>query len=93
MAEFDLWSEKLRRAALPGAARIVFGRTTNAGDGAVSYSMNSYDAAGEVIGDDRDYDILKAVFSPLENLSEAMDGDFMLEMDIESGLVKPNPST
>lgn len=50
-------------------------------------------AAGEVIGDDRDYDILKAVFSPLENLSEAMDGDFMLEMDIESGLVKPNPST
>ena len=92
MAEFDAWSEKLRRAALPGAARIVFGRTTKAEDRSVSYSMNSYDAAGDVIGDDRDYDMLKVVFSPLETLSEAMEGDFLLEMDLESGVVKPSLS-
>ncbi len=88
MSAFEDWSEPLRRAALPGAARIAFGRTTSSDDRSVSFSMNSYDADGDVIGDDRDYDLLKAVFSPLERLSETMTGDFMLEMDLQTGAVR-----
>ena len=90
MTEIEAWGDSLRRAALPGAARIVFGRTTQLDDQSVSYSMNSYDEDGDVIGDDRDYDLLKAVFSPLERLSETIDGDFMLEMDLASGKVSPS---
>lgn len=92
MSALQHWSEALERAALPDASRIVFGRTTDAADQSVSYSMNSYDEEGRVIGDDRDYDLLKAVFTPLERLSEEMDGDFMLAMDLDSGAVKPAPA-
>lgn len=91
MNDLNNWSEALERAALPDAARIVFGRSTNADDQSVSYSMNSYDADGEVIGDDRDYDLLKAVFTPLEKLSNEMDGDFMLEMDLTTKQVRRMP--
>lgn len=93
MNDLDNWSGALERAALPGAARIVFGRSTNADDQSVSYSMNSYDADGEVIGDDRDYDLLKAIFTPLEKLSNEMDGDFMLEMDLSTKQVRRLPAS
>lgn len=87
MSDLAAWAEPLRRAALEGAARIRFGRTTDAEDRSVAFSMNSYDPDGGVIGDDRDYDVLKAVFTPLERLSEGVEGDFMLEMDLASGEV------
>lgn len=93
MSDLGNWSEALERAALPDASRIVFGRSTNASDQSVSYSMNSYDAEGQVIGDDRDYDLLKAVFTPLEALSNDMDGDFMLEMDLSAKQVRRLPSS
>lgn len=89
MIEQEVWEPALRRAALPGASRIRFGRSTSADDQSVSYSMNSYDAEGQVIGDDRDYELLKAVFDPLEQLARQIDGDFLLEMDVESGEVRP----
>lgn len=88
MSGLEDWAGPLERAALPDASRIVFGRSTNAADQSVSYSMNSYDAEGRVIGDDRDYDLLKAVFTPLESLSDQIAGDFMLEMDLSSTQVR-----
>lgn len=87
MTTFNDWEPALRRAALPGAARIRFGRTSGGAGQSVSYSMNSYDADGDVIGDDREYDLLKAVFDPLERLSERIEGDFLLELDLERGAV------
>lgn len=83
--DLEAWSEALRRAALPDASLVRFGRSSTP-DG-VSYSLNSYDGEGGVIGDERDYDLLKAVFMPLERLSAQMDGEFMLEMDLGSGAV------
>ncbi len=40
-----------------------------------------------MIGDDREYELLKAVFDPLERLSEGIEGDFMLELDLARGAV------
>ena len=87
MSTFEEWEPALRRAALEGAARIRFGRTSGEDGHSVSYSMNSYDAEGGVIGDDREYELLKAVFDPLERLSEGIEGDFMLELDLARGAV------
>ena len=87
MSTHSEWEPALRRAALPDAARIRFGRTSGEDGHTVSYSMNSYDAEGGVIGDEREYDLLKAVFDPLERLSEGIEGDFMLELDLARGAV------
>ena len=37
-------------------------------DDGMAFKLASFDAAGAVIGDDRDYDLLKAAITPLENL-------------------------
>ena len=63
------WREKLDRAALPGATQVRF-TWTRTSDGQ-SFALASLDDDANVIGDDRDYDLLKAVISPLEALAEA----------------------
>ena len=72
MSEDD-WIKALEFAALPGAVRVEFSRSVGAEDGTptVNYVLTSYDADGQKIGDDRDYDVLKAAMGPLERLSEA----------------------
>ena len=66
------WLKALSFAALPGAARVVFSRTHGVEDGTPTtrYTLRSYDGEGNVIGDDRDYDLLKAAMGPLERLSD-----------------------
>lgn len=84
----EAWIKALQFAALPGAAKIVFERQSKIEDGTptVHYRLQSMDGAGKTIGDDRDYDLLKAVMSPLEKLAEARsEGDFHLELDLKSG--------
>lgn len=58
----------LSRCALNGAKRVTFilEMTT---DGQ-SASLTSRDAQNNPIGDDRDYDLLKACFDPLRRLTE-----------------------
>ena len=63
------WVNRLSRAALPGAAQVELVRT-HPEPNAVNYRLRSMDSEGELIGDDRDYDLLKAVMSPLETLAE-----------------------
>lgn len=77
----EAWIAALRRAALEDAHRVEFGRETKSVM-EVSYTLNSYDADGEAMGDDRDYDLLKAVFSPLERLSETMPDTFMIKLTL-----------
>lgn len=78
----EAWIAALTRAALPGAAKVRFSRTPQP-DG-VSYALFSRTAENESIGDDRDYDLLKAAMSPLERLSEAEEGAFTYELDLET---------
>ena len=82
------WIERLRFAALPGAVRVRFACEADARDGSVSYTLKSFDATGHPIGDDRDYDLLKAAMSPLERLSEQMARPFAIELDLKSGALK-----
>lgn len=63
------WINRLNRAALPGAAEVELVRT-HPEPNAVNYRLRSLNAEGELIGDDRDYDLLKAIMSPLEKLAE-----------------------
>ncbi|MEO0981572.1 MAG: hypothetical protein AAFX03_02840 [Pseudomonadota bacterium] len=63
------WTKALRRAALEGAVRVEVSWMFKPGEAA--YQLRSVDAGGETIGDDRDYDILKAKMTPLERLAEA----------------------
>lgn len=62
------WQKRLRFAALPGAVRVEF--VWNATAEGSSFALRSYDEAGKAIGDDSDYDILKARLSPLQGLAE-----------------------
>ena len=80
----DVWKTALKRAALPGAARVVFEKCMDPQENAVSYSLKSYTVAGQAIGDDRDYDLLKAVITPLERLSEGYGGGVEVSLNIES---------
>lgn len=41
----------------------------------IAHRLTSFDTDGKVIGDDRDYDLLKAVMTPLESLAEHEPGD------------------
>jgi len=64
------WIKALTFAALPGAARVEFERARSM-DGqtpVVGYTLRSVNESGETIGDDRDYDLLKAAIAPLERL-------------------------
>lgn len=82
------WIERLQFAALPGAVRIHFACETDARDGSVRYTLKSFDAAGHPIGDDRDYDLLKAAMSPLERLAADRTPPFSVELDLKSGTLK-----
>ena len=62
------WKRRLRRAGLPGAAKVEL--TWRFAARETAFELRSLDVSGGVIGDDRDYDLLKAVMSPLENLAE-----------------------
>lgn len=84
----EKWKKKLTFAALPGAVRVIFEWTANS-DG-WSYALKSRDPEGQPIGDDSDYDILKARIGPLENLAEAEGYGLVgetrrIEMDLATG--------
>ncbi|MEM9938619.1 MAG: hypothetical protein AAF768_07225 [Pseudomonadota bacterium] len=82
------WTKALTFAALPGAARVRLSRSARIEDGTptTAYRLTSLDAGGETLGDDRDYDLLKAAMGPLERLAEAEpSGDFTIELDLGSG--------
>ena len=83
----DAWIEALTFAALPGAAFVRFERRNRIEDGTqtVNYTLQSRTESGSVIGDDRDYDLLKAAMQPLEKLSETEDhSDLILELDLKN---------
>lgn len=83
----DAWRKALRFAALPGAAQVRFERRNAVEDGTptVRYSLRSETRDGQVIGDDRDYDLLKAAMTPLEKLAEHYDHDeLMVDLDLEN---------
>ncbi len=83
----EAWREALRFAALPGAARVLFHRKNLVEDGipTVRYSLRCETQDGQVIGDDRDYDLLKAALTPLENLAEHYDhNELMVDLDLET---------
>ena len=85
------WIEKLRRAALPGAARVTFSKSVRPEENAVSFELRSLNAAGKALGDDRDYDLLKAVIVPLERLAEANPNGVRVELDIATGALRLTP--
>ncbi|MEL6724990.1 MAG: hypothetical protein AAFP81_03365 [Pseudomonadota bacterium] len=86
----EAWIKALSFAALPGAAKVRLERSTSVEDGTptISYTLRSETETGETIGDDRDYDLLKAVMRPLEQLSETEDhNDFILELDLKTSVL------
>ncbi|MEO0450518.1 MAG: hypothetical protein AAFZ74_09420 [Pseudomonadota bacterium] len=86
----EAWIKALSFAALPGAAKVRLERSTSVEDGTptISYTLRSETDTGEAIGDDRDYDLLKAVMRPLEQLSETEDhNDFILELDLKTSVL------
>lgn len=87
----DAWIKALRFAALPGAAKVRLERRTSIEDETptISYALRSETETGETIGDDRDYDLLKAAMRPLEQLSETEDhNEFILELDLKSSVLR-----
>ena len=84
----EAWRKALRFAALPGAVRVRFAKQRLIEDGTptVRYFLRSETQAGEPIGDDRDYDLLKAAMTPLEQLAEHSDHEQLtVELDLLSG--------
>lgn len=85
------WIKALTFAALPGAARVEFERIRKM-DGqtpVVGYTLRSVSESGDTIGDDRDYDLLKAAITPLERLSESIDTEsFQLQLDLQTQQLK-----
>lgn len=84
----DAWIKALRFAALPGAALVTFERQslTENGTPTIRYRLASLTQDGHVIGDDRDYDLLKAAMSPLETLADAhKHKKLKLSLDLQSG--------
>ena len=83
----EAWIEALRFAALPGAVTVRFERSESVDDGTptVNFKLQSTDQSGSLIGDDRDYDLLKAAISPLERLSEAEGhANLIVELDLKN---------
>lgn len=81
------WIDALSFAALPGAAFVRFERRERIEDGTptTNYMLQSRTESGTVIGDDRDYDLLKAAMRPLETLSENEGHtDLILELDLKN---------
>ena len=86
----DAWREALRFAALPGAAKVRLERQSFIDDGTptINYRLTSFTATGETLGDDRDYDLLKAAMRPLEKLAENYDHQKLnVELDLTNGLL------
>ena len=82
------WLAALRFAALPGAAVVLFERQTTVEDGTptIKYRLTSFSGSGTIIGDDRDYDLLKAAMTPLESLAAAeTENDLSVRLDLDSG--------
>ena len=91
----EAWIKALRFAALPGAVKVVFERQHFIEDGTPTtrYRLASISSSGAVIGDERDYDLLKAAMSPLENLADRYDHiDLKLELDMDSGHLSGLPT-
>ena len=90
----EAWIKALSFAALPGAVSVRFERSELVEDGVPTtrYRLQSKSASGDVIGDERDYDLLKAAMSPLEVLSEANDHkDLIVELDLENKVLTGLP--
>jgi hypothetical protein len=86
----DIWIAPLKFAALPGAAMVSFSRTFTTEDGTATtnYHLESRRSDGTKIGDDRDYDLLKAAIGPLEKLAEThFEGDVRVVLDISANKV------
>ncbi len=91
MSASEAWIKALTFAALPGAATVTFSRANRIDDGTptTAYALRSSREDGSVIGDERDYDLLKAALSPLEKLSDQEpDGDFEIELNIKKQSVR-----
>lgn len=89
----DAWIKALRFAALPGAARVTYEcqSTLEEGTPTTRHILRSFDADGQTMGDDRDYDLLKAVMMPLERLAEAEDhANLKLELSLLSEVLTRN---
>ena len=92
----EAWIKALRFAARPGAVSVSFERriTTENSTPTIRYRLTSLSQDGQVIGDDRDYDLLKAAMTPLENLAEAQDHkNLKLTLDLKSGQLSGLPDT
>jgi len=82
------WVKALRFAALPGAVTIIYERRYAIEDDTptIKHTLTSISASGGVIGDDRDYHLLKAAMTPLENLAAAQDhNDLTVQLNLETG--------
>lgn len=77
------WIAALQRAALPESEIVSFARVFP-DQATVSYRLLCCTASGEMIGDDRDYDLLKAVITPLERLADSISGPFTLNYRVSS---------
>ena len=87
----EAWIKALRFAALPGAETVTFERTIVSEDGTPTtrYALRSFSQTGQTIGDDRDYDLLKAAMQPLERLAESEPhANLKLELVVKSGLLR-----
>ena len=83
----EAWVKALRFAALPGAVKVRFERSETVEDGTptVNFKLQSMSESGAPIGDDRDYDLLKAAISPLETLSELHGhAHLIVELDLKN---------
>ena len=86
----EAWRNALRFAALPGAAKVQFERQSLIEDGTptVRYRLRSETDSGKTIGDERDYDLLKAAMTPLETLAEATGhNDLKVEYDLQTNVL------
>lgn len=81
MEERKAWIAALQRAALPDSEKIIFSRSHPAPN-EVSFRLTCLNKAGQKIGDNRDYDLLKAVLMPLERLSEKETGEFEVMLNL-----------
>ena len=87
----EAWIKALRFAALPGAEIVTFERTILSEDGTPTtrYALRSIAPNGQPIGDDRDYDLLKAAIQPLERLADSEPHtNLKLELAVKTGILR-----
>lgn len=83
----EKWRAALTRAALPGSGSVKLAYT-RPGPNEVSYQLTCLSAEGQVIGDDRDYDLLKAVMTPLEILCNCEDAPFTAQINLQNNALE-----